>query len=135
MGDTPEALFIYGTLLPGLCRHDALRGASLLGAARVQACLHDLGEYPGLVPGSGLVLGEVYAVDEDLLAHLDAVEEVVPGDDAASLYLRRKVTLQDGGPAVPQQAWTYVYNCPVKDCPLIAGGDYRQYLRGRGVLR
>ena len=135
MGDTSEALFIYGTLLPSLCRHDALRGAPLLGAARVQACLHDLGEYPGLVPGNGVVLGEVYAVDEALLAHLDVVEEVAPGDDAASLYLRRKVTLQACDPTVPQQAWTYVYNRPVEACPLIAGGDYRQYLRGRGLLR
>jgi gamma-glutamylcyclotransferase (GGCT)/AIG2-like uncharacterized protein YtfP len=135
MGDTPDVLFIYGTLLPTLCRHDALRGAPCLGAARVRACLFDLGEYPGLLPGDGVVWGEVYAVDGDLLAHLDSVEEVVTGDDAASLYLRRLVRLEGAGPGVPPQAWTYVYNRPVDGCPLIAGGDYRQYLRERSRQR
>ena len=131
MGDTQEAVFVYGTLLPTLCRHGALQGAAHLGSASVRACLHDLGEYPGMVPGDGLVLGEVYAVDQALLDQLDAVEEVVVGDDASSLYLRRMVMLHSRGPAVPQQAWTYVYNRPVLGCPLIADGDYRRYLSER----
>ena len=134
MGDNPAALFVYGTLLPNLSRHEALQGARFLGPARVQARLHDLGEYPGLVPGDGVVHGEVYAVEASLLAHLDAVEEVVPGDDAASLYLRRNIRLEPCADGVPQQAWTYVYNRPVQGCPLIDGGDYRRYLRGRGLL-
>jgi gamma-glutamylcyclotransferase (GGCT)/AIG2-like uncharacterized protein YtfP len=135
MGDSSDFLFIYGTLLPTLCRHDALHGAPCVGPARVRACLHDLGEYPALVPGDGVVLGEVYAVDARLLAHLDAVEEVVPGDDAASLYLRRKIRLDALAPGLPEQAWTYVYNRSVADSPLIEGGDYRQHLRERGQPR
>lgn len=135
MGDSSDFLFIYGTLLPTLCRHDALQGAACLGPARVRACLHDLGEYPALVPGEGVVLGEVYAVDAALLAHLDAVEEVVPGDDAASLYLRRKIRLEASAQGLPQQAWTYVYNRSVAGRPWIADGDYRQFLRERGQQR
>ena len=121
-------LFIYGTLLPGLCRHDAMQGAQRLGAATTFGQLFDLGEYPALIPGAQRVHGELYQVDAGQLARVDEVEEFIPTDEAASLYLRRRVKVTLDDVAFSVEAWTYHYNRSVKNCTLIESGDYRHYL-------
>ena len=124
-------LFIYGTLMPGLRLEAEMQGAQPLGPARVQGRLVDVGRYPGLIPGEGLVTGEVYRVDDAQLARLDEVEDVVPGDRAVSQYWRERVLVQDGTLA-GQQVWTYVYNQPIDGLTPIAHGDYRRYIREVG---
>ncbi|MBD8051457.1 gamma-glutamylcyclotransferase family protein [Limnohabitans radicicola] len=124
-------LFIYGTLMPGLRLQAEMQGAERLGTARVPGRLVDVGRYPGFLHGDGQVSGEVYRVSEAQLAHLDEVEEMVPGDRAASQYWRERVTVQEGVLA-GQQVWTYVYNLPVDGLTPIAHGDYRRYIREVG---
>ena len=124
-------LFIYGTLMPGLRLEAEMQGAEHLGPARVPGRLVDVGHYPGLLHGQGLVSGEVYRVSDAQLARLDAVEEVVHGDRGASLYWRERVTVREGVLA-GQQVWTYVYNRPVDGLTPIAHGDYRRYIRELG---
>ena len=124
-------LFNYGTLMPGLRLQAEMQGAERLGPARVPGRLVDVGRYPGLLQGEGLVAGEVYRVSEAQLAHLDEVEEMVPGDRGASQYWRERVTVQEGALA-GQQVWTYVYNLPVDGLTPIAHGDYRRYIREVG---
>jgi gamma-glutamylcyclotransferase (GGCT)/AIG2-like uncharacterized protein YtfP len=126
-----QRLFIYGTLLPGLRLEGEMHGATLLGAAQVPGRLVDVGRYPGLLHGEGLVTGEVYEVDAAQLARLDGVEGVVPGDRSASQYWRDTVTVQSG-PLQGQPVQTYVYNRPVDGCTPIAHGDYRRYIREVG---
>ena len=126
-----HALFIYGTLMPGLRLAAQMRGAERLGAAQVRGRLVDVGHYPGLLPGDGLVSGEVWQVSDSQLARLDAVEEMVPGDRAASLYWRARVTVLEGALA-GQRVWTYVYNRPADGLTHIPHGDYRRYLRASG---
>ena len=120
-------LFIYGTLMPGLRLEAEMQGAERLGLARVPGRLVDVGRYPGLLHGEGLVSGEVYRVSDAQLARLDEVEEMVPGDRGASQYWRERVTVQDGA-LTGQQVWTYVYNLPVDGLTPIAHGDYRRYI-------
>ena len=67
-------LFIYGALLPGLRLEREMSGAERLGAAQVRGQLYDIGSYPGLVAGQGLVSGELYRVTSEHLWRLDAVE-------------------------------------------------------------
>lgn len=122
-----HALFIYGTLMPGLRLEAEMHGARFMGAAQVPGRLVDVGRYPGLLHGEGLVIGEVYEVDDAHLARLDAVEDMVPGDRAASQYWREWVTVVSG-PLQGQQVQTYVYNCPTDDCTPIPHGDYRRYI-------
>lgn len=145
-----QPLLVYGTLLPGLRLAAEMAGARLIGPGTVPGALYDLGAYPGLLPlppgpaeqghrqihgqTHGLVYGLVYAVAANHLARLDAVEEVVPGDVAASLYLRQALPCE---PLVPTRApsdwptsvWAYVYNRPVDGCRPIAHGDYLRYLQ------
>ena len=83
-----HALFIYGTLMPGLRLEAEMHGARFVGAAQVPGRLVDVGRYPGLLLGEGQVTGEVYEVDDAHLARLDAVEDMVPGHRAASQYWR-----------------------------------------------
>ena len=108
-----------------------MQGARFLGAAQVPGRLVDLGRYPGLVSGAGVVTGEVYEVDEAHLARLDGVEGMVPGDRAASQYWRERVTVISG-PLQGQSVQTYVYNRPIDGCTPIAHGDYRRYIREVG---
>ena len=124
-------LFIYGTLMPGLRLEAEMQGAERLGPARVSGQLVDVGRYPGLLQGGGWVTGELYRVSDAQLARLDQVEEMVPGDRAASQYWRERVTVQEGALA-GQQVWTYVYNLPVDGLTPIAHGDYRRYIREVG---
>ena len=124
-------LFIYGTLMPGLRLEAEMLGAEHLGPARVPGCLVDVGRYPGLLHGEGLVTGEVYRVGDAQLTRLDEVEDMVAGDRAASQYWREWVTVQEGARA-GQQVWTYVYNRPVDGLTPIAHGDYRRYIREVG---
>lgn len=126
-----HALFIYGTLMPGLRLEAEMRGARFLGAAQVPGRLVDVGRYPGLVLGEGQVTGEVYEVDDAHLARLDAVEDMVPGDRAASQYWRVGVTVLSG-PLQGRSVQTYVYNRPVEGCKPIPHGDYRRYIREVG---
>ena len=124
-------LFIYGTLLPGLRLESEMQDALRLGCARVPGRLVDVGRYPGLVQGDGRVTGEVYRVSDARLARLDQVEDMVPGDRAASQYWRERVTVLEGALA-GQQVWTYVYNLPVDGLTPIPHGDYRRYIREVG---
>jgi gamma-glutamylcyclotransferase (GGCT)/AIG2-like uncharacterized protein YtfP len=126
-----HAIFIYGTLLPGLRLEAEMHGARFVGPAHIAGRLIDVGLYPGLLQGDGQVTGEVYEVDEAQLARLDMVEGVVPGNRAASQYWREGVTVV-GGPLQGQQVQTYVYNQPVDGCTPIAHGDYRRYIREVG---
>jgi gamma-glutamylcyclotransferase (GGCT)/AIG2-like uncharacterized protein YtfP len=126
-----HTLFIYGTLMPGLRLEAEMHGARFLGAAQVPGRLVDLGRYPGLLSGEGVVTGEVYEVDDTHLARLDVVEDMVPGNRVASQYWREVVTVC-GGPLQGQQVQTYVYNRPVNGCTSIAHGDYRRYIREVG---
>ena len=102
-----------------------------MAAAQVLGLLVDVGRYPGFLQGDGLVTGEVYEVDELHLARLDVVEDMVPGDRAASQYWREQVTVA-AGQLHGQPVQTYVYKRPVDGCTAIAHGDYRRYIREVG---
>ncbi len=124
-------LFIYGTLMPGLRLEAEMHGARFVGLAQIQGRLVDVGRYPGLLPGDDSVVGEIYEVDDAHLARLDGVEDMVPGDRAASQYWREEVTVLSGL-LQGERVQTYVYNRPVDGCTPIPHGDYRRYIREVG---
>jgi gamma-glutamylaminecyclotransferase len=102
-------LFVYGTLKGGCRNHGTMRGAEFAGEAATEPAylLVNCGSYPGLVrAGNGLagqsIRGELYRVDEALLAVLDCFEDV-PLE-----YVRATIRLANGS-----EAQTYLYALPV----------------------
>src|SRR5262249_10875389 len=72
-------LFVYGTLMRGGLRHDALRGQQFLREAvtRPKYLLFDMGGHPGLVVADKdgrAVHGELYEVERRLIRPLDMIE-------------------------------------------------------------
>lgn len=114
-------LFVYGTL-QGRSRHpvaERLREMSrLVGAARTQGRLYDLGAYPALVAsphGEDVVRGELIelASPADSLPWLDAYE----GPE----YERRLVMVRLADES-SVEAWCYVYTTAMTGYPRIVSG-------------
>lgn len=88
-----QRVFVYGSLKRGFRHHDQMAGARFLGEARTarRYTLVVAGDYPALVDGGATaVAGELFAVDDPLLAALDAFEEV------PELYVRAPLELEGG---------------------------------------
>lgn len=119
-------VFVYGSLLPGESGHAALQGSRCLGPALVQGRLLDLGDYPGLVAGEGLVIGEVYSVSQDTLSALDRIEGFSAQAPASSLFRRSRMEVRYLADGHREKVYTYVHNRRAQG-ELIAHGDYRRY--------
>lgn len=138
----PEPIVFYGSLMEGLTlagKPDlaALRAARV-GACLVRGVLWDTGNgHPCLTragdPEAGVVVGELWTLRDPAraLAALDAFEGTVPGDDAASEYLRVRTQCLGAGlqpEGVP--VWIYVWNRPTDGMEMVRGGDWRTHLDG-----
>ena len=111
---------VYGTLRRAYWNHHWMAGTRFLGTDRLQAItLYDLGPYPGAVeePSCGVEV-EVYAVDDDQLCRIDALEDYNPAVPSAGLYDRKLLTTCHG------PAWVYLYNHDVDGCRPIREGAW-----------
>ncbi len=112
--------FVYGTLLSGEPNHGVLRGSRCLGAVSTppRFTLVDLGAFPGmLAEGTTAILGEVYEVDDDVLAKLDRLE------GHPRFYLRAPIVL-----AGWQRAETYFFpTARAVGRSIIPSGDWRSW--------
>jgi gamma-glutamylcyclotransferase (GGCT)/AIG2-like uncharacterized protein YtfP len=92
-------IFVYGTLKQGEPNHYLLAGSELLGVYETPPVytLYDLGTYAGLVEGNNTILGEVYRIDDEVLAKLDVFEDVL-------IEYRRETIETPFG-----EAWIYLY--------------------------
>ena len=88
-------VFVYGTLKRGLYNSKVIRGANYIGAAKTKPCLPLItDEYyvPFLLQAPGMgsqVSGELYAVDNEMLAKLDELEGV------PKYYTREQIEIED----------------------------------------
>lgn len=119
-------LFVYGTLLRGLSRAQMLRDSQFLGPALLPGQLFDLGRYPGLLAGPGLVVGEIHLVDAPTLQRIDRVEDFDARDSQSSLYRRRTVPARHFS-GRSETVQTYFYNREPDPGTLIQHGDYRRH--------
>ena len=132
-----QNVFIYGTLRAGevnditeaAARHHVARPV-LLGRAAVRGRLFDFGSYPGLVvdPAGVPVQGDVYEIDDELVAVLDEIEQVYPGVDGR--FLPREVTVEVEGVRLACRFYP-VEPRAVKGLPEIASGDWVAHRRTR----
>jgi gamma-glutamylcyclotransferase (GGCT)/AIG2-like uncharacterized protein YtfP len=128
--ESPAHLFVYGTLrsdADGPMHRVLAHAARRVGPATAPGALFNVGPYPAAVPSdAGRIRGELLALNPPaapLLAALDAYEGFTPAAPAASLYVRRSVTVQldDGNEAT---SWIYWYARPVDGLRLIPTGDW-----------
>lgn len=133
--DGPAALFVYGTLKSGEANHVLLAPyVRSIERASIAGRLHDVGDFPALAEGEGRVHGELIRLDPKAmpraLAVIDRLEGCVPGDDAASLYLRRSLEVRTAGGGT-ERAYTYYYNSahgalpPLEHLPVVESGEWR----------
>ncbi len=83
-----KLLFVYGTLMQGMRNHLYLEKAKFVGAAKTKPEYELLynGSIPAVRAGSTAVTGELYEVDDAILASLDVLEEV-----NTKLYEKREI--------------------------------------------
>lgn len=127
----PRHLALYGSLTGGAAPSLTLDLGFRLadrGECRIPGNLYDLGEYPGLRPGEGVVVGELYELlDVDALRDLDRFEGHDPTDPERSLFIRQAVRLLEPD----LDAWVYMCNRDVSDAPAIESGDWRAHCAQR----
>jgi len=89
--------------------------------------LYDLGRFPGAVRGAGTIHGELFRIESpDAVERLDRYEGYDPARTAASLFVRRPVTLT----APDEPAWVYWYNHAPGDAARVPSGDWARYAAG-----
>jgi gamma-glutamylcyclotransferase (GGCT)/AIG2-like uncharacterized protein YtfP len=124
-------LAAYGSLRSSLATLRELGVAdrvTRLGACTLRGDLFDLGDFPGVIPGDGLVHGELLQLhDAAVLTALDAYEDCSPDIPWRGLYRREWTPLDTPDLA----AWVYWYNGPVTPTRRIAHGDWLRHLAER----
>ena len=123
-----ELLAFYGTLMSGLparAGRPALAPyVELVGPCSIPGSLYDVGPYPALVLGDGVVRGELWrTVALDALSVVDAWEGYEFERENQAPYVRRSVRLLE--PAL--DAWVYAWNQPLDGLAHIESGDWRAH--------
>lgn len=125
-------VFVYGTLMSGEGNHRYLENSTFLGRTAIEGYdMHDVGWYPAIVPGDGLVVGELYSVPIDDMPSIDMLE------GEGSLYAKRCETVTYGGRKTAF-AFVYVYMRDVSGLERIPawGKDYVWYVSyGSNMLK
>jgi gamma-glutamylcyclotransferase (GGCT)/AIG2-like uncharacterized protein YtfP len=128
-----QTVFIYGTLRAGeandiseaAARND-IPAPTLLGSTTVRGRLFDFGNYPGLVVDeAGVdVRGDVYEIDDALVAVLDEIEAVYPGVE--DRFVAHDVMVKVDGNVVNCRFYPVTPNA-VKGLPEIRSGDWVEH--------
>jgi gamma-glutamylcyclotransferase (GGCT)/AIG2-like uncharacterized protein YtfP len=129
-------IFVYGSLLTGLGNHRHLDhdGARFEGAGHIEGLdLFDVGPFPYIAAGDGVVKGEFYMVDGRTRHNLDRLEGFNPYDPN-NINLYDRIVLDSGaavwsnGDAVDAQVYTYVAGRVASPrAPRVDSGDWRAH--------
>lgn len=111
--DEPVKVFVYGTLMPGHYYHRHVkRYVRRWRYGTIRGRLIDVGWYPALAPGEGVVRGVLLETAFEALRVMDHIE-AYDAERNAGEYLRKRctVSLAGGGET---SAWTYEFSEPVR---------------------
>jgi gamma-glutamylcyclotransferase (GGCT)/AIG2-like uncharacterized protein YtfP len=119
-----KLLFVYGTLMQGMRNHIYLEKAKFLGTAQTKPEYELLynGSIPAVKAGHEVVRGELYEVDDAILASLDVLEEV-----NSKLYDRQEIDI-DGKKAVAYLG-SNIFNFDTWEH--VPDGDFRRLIEGQ----
>jgi gamma-glutamylcyclotransferase (GGCT)/AIG2-like uncharacterized protein YtfP/cation transport regulator ChaC len=122
-----EKVFVYGTLRRGEANYGLLEGADRVAStAYTKGRLVDTGYgYPAMIADKdGIVIGELYEVDDGGLLRLDELEDYYGPGHPQNLYERTWIEVQTDRGA--EEAWAYIY--PRFDQEqVIPHGDWKLY--------
>ncbi len=124
MPDRLERLFVYGTLLPSEGNHRRIEShVRDLRQGTIRGVLLDVGTFPALIHGDGIVNGMLLHLDEEAIRITDFIEGC-HFDPERSLYVRERVEVDLGGRDIVE-AWTYFFAFPdrIKDRPRLDVGQ------------
>ena len=99
-------VFVYGTLMKGETNHGFLRHSTFLAKTVIEGYdMYNVGLFPAIIAGDGLIIGEVYSVPVEDMPSIDSLE------GEGSLYAKKcaRVTLN----GKTEFAFVYVY---LDDC-------------------
>lgn len=122
---------VYGSLRRTMGNYRLLDnpGALYIGDGWLEGYdMLDLGSFPGIIPGDGRVLCEMFAVTPGVLARLDQLE------GHPSFYRRTPVTLVDSD-GKPHPVEVYVLQRVGGHLSIVEGGDWVKHLAARGSRR
>jgi gamma-glutamylcyclotransferase (GGCT)/AIG2-like uncharacterized protein YtfP len=121
---TSRHVFVYGTLRKGDANDiTKLTPAPVyMGDSQTNGNMYHLGSYPGVtLGGSGIVIGEVYAMTEPLERLLDGIESEYPAQ--ADEYAKRDIKVSVNGQML--DCIVYEINAAyIQGKPRIVSGDW-----------
>ena len=124
MDDMTTNLFVYGTLMPGETNYRQIEDLVIdHKKGTIEGDLVDLGAFPSLLPGDGIVKGVMLQMDAQALKTTDNIEGYHP-ERRHSLYVRKEVSVRfEGGQEAV--AWTYFFGSQesISDCPRLVIGE------------
>lgn len=108
-------VFVYGTLLNGYYNHEIYlkNKCEYIGEGFIVGSIYKLKghSYPAFIENNrGMVHGECYEVSNEVLSHMDELEEYDPDNESNSLYIRKLLPIFDKEKRVKEECYVYVYN-------------------------
>lgn len=100
--ETPQKVFVYGTLKEGYGNHHYLRNCKKIGTGGLEGIMFHLGGFPAinLAEKFTRIIGEVYEVQWNDILNMDLLEGV-----NSNFYQRIETTVDPHG-----VCWTYVFS-------------------------
>jgi gamma-glutamylcyclotransferase (GGCT)/AIG2-like uncharacterized protein YtfP len=127
-------VFVYGSLMKGLALHGLLTGSTYKGKGWVSGFkMYDLGVYPGITIGYGIVLGEIYDITYEQMERLDQAEGCDIARPEHSLYVRHRIIVNTPGDKT--EGWVYIYQGELnEDDTVIENGDWHSVFNTKKKL-
>ncbi len=121
----PQYIIFYGTLASNSSTrvHGAIqKSLTFVGECTAPGLLYNLGRYPGLKEGAGVIHGELYEIkDETILAILDEFEAGDDNNPDLPGFTRKRITAIE--PNV--EAWIYYYDGKPDESQRILSGKWQ----------
>ena len=113
-------VFVYGTLMSGEANSGYLQDSTFIGPATIEGYdMYDVGWYPAIIPGDGLVIGELYQVSPNDIPAINGLEaegylyekkcETVPDAEGNKTFAFVYVYLKDTSDLKKIQSWRNDY--------------------------
>ncbi len=111
MESTSINLFVYDSMVRGRPNHSLLSNSAFLGSTKLSGFdAYDLGTFVSLIPGNGIISGEVYLVDSKTLKVIDRFQGY------GKLFKRTKTScVLDNGESIAVEVYVLMDRCFARD--------------------